>query len=312
MTHFSGNGFGRTVVLMGGTSSERAVSLASGGQVYDCLRSLGLDVVAIDIVSEKDAYCLIREVQPAVAFIALHGKFGEDGTIQAMLESMQIPYTGSGILASALAMNKAAAKKVFLRSNIPTPEFEVTNLPKTSLEFPVITKPLSQGSAIGVSLVRCKDEFEAGIRSARLYGREVIVERYIRGIEVTQAIIDDGTLCPLPLIEILPGRDFYDYVAKYHKGMSEHIIPPRIGQESQKAVTDAAKRAHTALGCRGMSRVDIILGEDGVPYVLEVNTIPGMTPTSLVPDAVRAAGIDFSQFCLKLLKMAVGQRFGYS
>ncbi|MDH7576384.1 MAG: D-alanine--D-alanine ligase [Bacillota bacterium] len=306
----------RIAVLLGGFSSERDVSLKTGKQIAQALADKGYQVKEID-----PAFQLVKslqEFQPDVVFIALHGKFGEDGTIQGLLEILGFPYTGSGVLASALAMNKVMTKKILLSEGIETAPFHVfkkddlkhKDLAQIAgeiiehLEFPVVVKPACQGSTIGVSVVRNLREFEAAVACAFQYDEVSFAEQFIEGVEVTASVL--GTLNPqvLPLIEIISETGFYDYRAKYSAGLSRHIIPARIRPDVAKEVEAIAVRTYRALNCRHFARIDFIISNDGVPYVLEVNTIPGMTPTSLFPDAAQAAGISFSDLVSRLVEEA--------
>jgi D-alanine-D-alanine ligase len=255
--------------------------------------------------------------RPDVAVICLHGRYGEDGTVQGLLELMEIPYTGSGVLASALAMNKIMSKLVFRAHGIPTPadvalrgraeadrfldEFRAGAAP---LAPPVIVKPNRQGSTIGVTIVRDPDEMPAALTTALAYDREILVERLIAGTEITASILGSDELQVLPLIEIVPSTGFYDYERKYTPGATEEIVPARIALEQAERARDLARRAHRALGCRGVSRVDMLVDEDDV-WVLEVNTIPGMTPTSLLPRAAAAAGIPFPRLLDRMIELAL-------
>ncbi|NPV52335.1 MAG: D-alanine--D-alanine ligase [Firmicutes bacterium] len=311
----------RVAVIMGGRSSEREISLKTGTQVAKALEIKGHEVLMFDL--DEHLVTNLQNSKPDVVFIALHGRYGEDGCIQGMLEILGIPYVGSGVLASALAMDKEMSKKIFRLEGIPTPAsyciqkqgYEVlkenskVNDIVTTLEkkfkYPMVVKPNSQGSTIGLSVVNERGEFLAALESAFEYDSRVLVEEYIKGTEITVGIIGNENPRILPVIEIVPLTGFYDYRTKYTQGLSEHIIPARIGEMATRRAKDLALRAHCAFGCRGMSRVDMIISSEDTPneiYVLEVNTIPGMTETSLVPDAARAAGIDFPE----LVDMLVG------
>ncbi|RJQ53307.1 MAG: D-alanine--D-alanine ligase [Actinobacteria bacterium] len=291
---------------MGGRSAEREVSLVTGRQVVAALSERGYRVVALD--TREDFIRSLRKDPPDVAFIALHGRLGEDGTMQGLLEILQIPYTGSGVLASAMAMDKVISKSIFVQAGIPTPPFVVVDstdaldedVTLISLGLPVVVKPACEGSAIGVSIVREKGELLEAITGALKHGGRVLLEQYVRGVEVTVGVIEDDELRPLPTLEIVPANEMYDYEAKYTPGMSEHIIPARICEGDRRACEHLAIRAHRALCCFGFSRTDLIVTEEG-PSVLEVNTIPGMTGTSLFPEAAKAVGIEFGDLVERLV-----------
>ena len=288
-------------VLMGGRSAEREVSLRSGDAVYTALKGLGYDAVAIDTDSE---ICeALRREKIKIAFIALHGGDGENGAVQGMLEVLGIPYTGSGVLASALAMDKEASKKIFLFHNIPVPPFEVLSRGQSALGgaksidsshvdflMPWVVKPATEGSSIGVSIIKDEREIRPAVEKAFSLGNRVIIEKYIEGKEVHIGILNDRVLGG---VEVRPSLEFYSYEAKYHAGLTEYILPPEINGETYEKAKETALSAHIALGCRGATRVDLRIDGRGNPYVLEVNTIPGMTETSLLPKIARLAGLDF-------------------
>ena len=292
----------KVAVLMGGLSNEREVSLISGNAVKGALCEEGLSVAGVDVV-DRDARRLAGLLEGIdIAFIALHGAFGEDGGVQKILEELSIPYTGSGVMASYNSFNKFEMKKVFKKVGIPTPEFFIAG--KGEVDFPLVVKPCSGGSAIGVSIVKERDALESAIFLAHRESRDVMLEKFIEGKEITVSIL--GNLEPrvLPTIEIVSHNEFYDYEAKYTKGMSEHIIPPRLPEGCIRGAEEKALLACRALGCLGFSRIDMIVAVDGAPYILDVNTIPGLTRTSLFPDAARAAGIKFNLLCLRILELA--------
>lgn len=291
----------RVGVLMGGLSEERAISLKTGKAVLSALLQKGYDAVAIDAGRDVARRIMRRGVQ--TAFIALHGRFGEDGCIQGALEIMGIPYTGSGVMASALAMDKIFSKKMFLFHGVSTPVFaDIANARQMpALKLPVIVKPASQGSAIGVSIVRKKAQIRAAVEKAAAFNGGVLVEEFIKGRELTVSILS-GTC--LPVIEICPKDGFYDYNAKYTKGLTEFIVPARLKKGVEKAVLKEALGAYNALGCAGAARVDVMLSEDDRPYVLEVNTVPGLTELSLFPKAAAAAGMDYPTLIVKMLEGA--------
>ncbi|MBM7854079.1 D-alanine-D-alanine ligase [Desulfohalotomaculum tongense] len=305
-------------VLYGGKSTEREVSLKSGEAVFQGLKAKGYRVVKID-VAEQDFIDQIKNENINLAFLALHGKYGEDGTIQGLLEILGIPYTGSGVLASAVAMNKVTTKKLLQVDNIPTPDFctytredisklgmeQVSNEIIDRLSLPVVIKAPTQGSTIGISFVKTKDELPKALEESFKFDRLVMAEKFITGTEVTVTVLGNENPRVLPQIEIVSATGVYDYHAKYTVGMSEHIIPPRLPDKYLEITADLALRTHQTLGCRGLSRVDLIVTKNGNVYVLEANTLPGMTETSLVPDAARAAGIEFPDLVSTLVELAL-------
>jgi D-alanine-D-alanine ligase len=288
-------------VLMGGVSEEREISLMTGNDVLSSLLVSGYDAVGID--AGPDVAGKLAEAGAEVVFIALHGRYGEDGCIQGMLEVMGIPYTGSGVLASALAMDKAAAKKIFLSNGILTPAFRIAGpgARVTGLGLPLIVKPANQGSAIGARIVRKRAELKAALRYAARFGPQVMVEEYIEGRELTVSILGSRVL---PIIEIRPKEGFYDFKAKYTRGATNFIVPAPLKKSVEKREVNAAALAFNALGCRGAARVDIMLDGSERPYVLEVNTIPGLTELSLFPRAARAAGIGYRELIKRMLNGA--------
>jgi len=302
----------RIALLLGGASSEREISLKTGEAVARAMEEEGLDVVKVDVGEDlNELVDTLNRVKPHVVFIALHGRFGEDGVIQGVLEYMGIPYTGSGVMASALAMDKVASKRLFSYHGIPVPRYSVFRkegwtlpgeTPLDALSYPLVVKPAAEGSTIGVSVVKEKGELEPALQNAYRYGETVLVEEYIEGRELTVGILDDE---PLPVVEIIPKGGFYDYKAKYTPGMTQYEVPAKLSQETFTMVQNMALLAHRALGCKGVSRVDFRLSSDGTPYALEVNTIPGMTETSLLPKAARAAGISFKELVLRILESAL-------
>lgn len=359
----------RIAVLMGGSSSERPVSLSTGRQIVEALDREKYQVTAIDTqdllglnatysalpasasasgknrltsASKASAAALTTSDRmelagmgsdqiesdlcrrPDVVFIALHGKGGEDGTVQGLLEFMGLAYTGSGVLASALAMDKTMAKRLFLASGIPVIEAVVASQPQAdtpeafaeitaridaSVGYPVFVKPNAEGSTFGCTLVESRDGLRAAVWNALKYDSKALIERYIRGIEITVGVLETEAGVPeaLPVIEIVPKSAYYDYESKYAPGGSEHIIPARISKSLQERAQSIAVRCHTLLGCRGMSRTDLIVSEAEL-YVLEVNTIPGMTPTSLLPQAAAHAGITFPELLDRLIRAALSNR----
>ncbi|MHB8845653.1 MAG: D-alanine--D-alanine ligase [Nitrospirota bacterium] len=295
-------------VLMGGLSSEREVSLASGAAVLKALIDKGYDAVGIDI--GRDACEQVRKAGIGIAFNALHGKFGEDGAIQGLLEIMGIPCTGSGILASAMGMNKIVSKTLFRSYGLPVGRYLVATrgdqdalaTAEKEIGYPLVVKPSSEGSSVGVSLVHTSGELEPAAKLAFQYDPEILIERYVKGMEVQVGILGERAL---GAIEIVPKDVFYSYKAKYEKGGSDHFFPARVPQDVYERTLDAGLLAHRALGCRGYSRVDFIIGHDGVSYILEVNTLPGMTATSLLPEIAQGAGISFPSLVEEIVRLSI-------
>ncbi len=248
-----------------------------------------------------------------MAFLCLHGKGGEDGSIQGFLETIGLPYTGSGVWASALAIDKEKAKKFYREAGIPTPEsLSITRGEEYSLDEiaqkmggSCVVKPNKEGSSLGVFIVKPGDDLGESIDQAFKVGERLLIERYVEGMELTVAVVGDKEPEALPIIEIVPQSDSYDFESKYAPGGSQHICPARLGEEVARRVGDLAVRAHQALGCSGVSRSDFLLDAHGEPWILETNTIPGMTKTSLLPDAARAAGISFPELCTRLVGYAL-------
>lgn len=299
----------KIAVLLGGTSAEREVSLRSGKAVYKALKSLGYPAVAID--AKGDFCAAMKRRKIGRVFIALHGGYGENGAVQGMLEIMGISYTGSGVLASALAMDKVASKKIFLYHKIPVPPFSIAHraegegqkakgqyMLKTGFPLPWVVKPATEGSSVGVEIVKDRKAFHAALDTAFRFGDTVLIEKYIRGTEVQIAILDDAVLGG---VEVRPSREFYNYEAKYTAGLTQYIFPPDIQRRTAKKAEAAALAAHRALGCSGATRVDLIIDSRGNPYVLEVNTIPGMTETSLLPKIAKNAGLEFPELIQRIL-----------
>ena len=291
---------------MGGGSSEREVSLKSGTAVLNALKTAGYDAVAIDVGS--DICNALATARIEIAFLALHGGYGEDGSIQGMLEVLGIPYTGSGVLASALAMDKEASKKVFLYHNVPVPPFEVfrkgLRITETIMGFPCVVKPAAEGSSIGVAIVPGKNDFENAMDKAFSFGSRIIVEPFIDGKEIHIGILNGKTLGG---VEVRPAGGFYSYEAKYTAGLTEYILPPELDKGVYETAKATALSAHTALGCKGASRVDLRIDAHGNPYVLEVNTLPGMTETSLLPKIAKLAGFDFLQVIEEIIREALDE-----
>ncbi len=303
--------FGHIGVLLGGYSSEREISLKSGKAVYDALEEAGHHVSKIDIVSrEDDIGQMIQAAGIDVAFIALHGALGEDGTIQSLLEMAGVPYTGSGVDASRIAINKISTQNVLRKKNFPVPIF-TTVFQEDSMDedalltrvdgMPVVVKPAAEGSSLGVTIVHKRENFKKAVMEAFRYGSPILVDHYIQGRELTVGILSDE---PLPVVEIRPTHDFFDFTAKYQKGLTDYLVPAPLSAEITTKVQQMALAAYEAVGCRDFSRVDVILDRKMNPYILEINTIPGFTATSLLPMAAQEAGYNFTQLCEKIIALA--------
>ena len=295
--------FGKVAVLMGGKSAERPVSLNSGGMVLKALLAFGIDAHAFD-PSERSLDDLIGE-RFSRAFIALHGRFGEDGTIQGALEYLGLPYTGSGVLASALAMDKVRTKLLWQANGLPTPPFELLDsrtdfkAAAARLGLPIMVKPANEGSSIGMSKVRKAGDLEEAFALAVNYDPVVIAEKFVEGMELTGAILGRT---PLPLIRLETTRDFYDYEAKYVRDDTKYEVPCGLPPDKEREVQEICLKAFDALGCTGWGRADVMMDTAGNAYLLEVNTSPGMTDHSLVPMAARAVGMSYEQLCVKILE----------
>lgn len=302
----------KVAVLCGGPSLEHEVSLASGWNVLNALDRIkfkpelivwGKDHTPPLTVSEFKRFDLV--------FIVMHGPFGEDGTVQAFLELLGIPYTGSGVVASRLGMDKVASKLLFRTANIPTPDYQVTRKVEQGIKIlkmiglPCVVKPSSQGSSIGVAIVRRKKDFKRAFDTAIKFDRRVIVERYIKGREINCGILGNKNPFALPLIEIIPEKEFFDYQAKYDPALAKEITPVLLEGEITRRMQKLAVRAYQILGCRGFARVDMFLEEGGRIYVSEVNTIPGLTENSLLPKEARATGITFPQLLEIIINYAL-------
>jgi D-alanine-D-alanine ligase len=303
---------GRVTVLLGGRSAERDVSLNTGAQVAEALAGRGFAVSTVDTAQGSFIGDIVAS-RPDVVFIALHGRFGEDGTIQGLLELLDIPYVGSGVLASALAMNKVMSKHVYVSEGLTTPAFRVI---RRGEEYDVaaiteelgpdtVVKPANEGSSVGMTIVHDPELLEAAIESAFEHDPLVLVERFETGVEVTVGVLGNEAPVALPTLEIVPVNDFYDYESKYVPGMSRHIIPAGVSEAARVECQRLAMEAHRAIGCMGMSRSDTIVTPEGAVFLLETNTIPGMTKTSLLPDAAAAAGIVFPELCERLVRLGL-------
>jgi D-alanine-D-alanine ligase len=292
-------------VLMGGLSAEREVSLKSGAAVHKALLARGYNAVAVDV--GRDLSARLAEEKIEVAFVCLHGRYGEDGAVQGLLELMGIPYTGSGVLASALAMDKVFAKKIFAANGLtitPYVVFKKGDTPDpTMLPFglPVVVKPSREGSSVGVSIVKERGGFQKALEIAFKYDCEVLVEKYVKGREIQVGMLDEKGI---GAIEIVPKNEFYDFEAKYTDGMATHIMPAPLPQDQYDELLRLGERAHASLGCSGYSRVDFIVTEGKKAYLLEVNTLPGMTALSLLPEIAQHAGIGFEDLVERIIRSA--------
>ena len=297
--------FGKVAVLFGGRSAEREVSLKSGSAVLAALQRSGVDAHAFD-PAERDLSELKKEKFERV-FIALHGRFGEDGTVQGALELLGIPYTGSGVMASAIAMDKWRTKLIWQAAGLPIPEYEALTAPTDwnavadHLDLPLFVKPASEGSSVGVTKVKTVEELPAAYAEAAKHDKVVIAESFMSGGEYTAAILNGRAL---PVIKIEPANEFYDYEAKYLRDDTRYLCPCGLSAEEEAEMQLLAQQAFALIGGQGWGRVDFLRGEDGKAYLLEVNTSPGMTDHSLVPMAARQAGIGFEQLVLQILEGA--------
>jgi len=303
----------KIAVLMGGRSGEREVSLRSGQNVLEAFKRQGLPAVGID--AGLDLGAELRHKKIDTAFVILHGKFGEDGTVQGLLEMMDIQYTGSGVLASALAMNKVFSKKIFTEQGIPTPEYcwaGPQQDPKSAateaideLGLPLVIKPIDEGSSLGVSIAKSQGQTVKSFTHIHKKYGQVMAERFIQGMNVTVGILGCGFKArALPVLELVPKNEFYDYQAKYTGGMTEFHVPARLPGSIYIKTQQAALQAHHALGCHGWSRVDAIVDRSGTVYILEVNTNPGMTDLSDLPAEAKAEGMEYDQLVLEILDSA--------
>jgi D-alanine-D-alanine ligase len=303
----------RVAVLQGGRSLERVVSLRSAARVEDALGELGQEAVGIDV--GRDLVSRLRAERPDVVFIALHGPGGEDGTVQELLEILDLPYTGPGVAACALCMDKVAAKHEIRAAGLPTPDWAAFNATafrelgagdtleeiEERLGFPLVIKPASQGSSLGVEFASSRDEVPEALVAAFSYDDRVLLERYVKGPELAVSILDGEAL---PIVEAIPREeDFFNFEARYEIGRTEYVCPAELGEAETQRVQEIATRTYETLGCTGFARVDLMLGDDG-PQVLEVNAIPGLTDTSLFPMAAEAAGIDFTRLVERIVMSA--------
>jgi D-alanine-D-alanine ligase len=305
----------RVAVLKGGRSLERQVSLRSGARVEDALERLGHEVVALDV--GQDLIGRLRDISPDVAFIAMHGRDGEDGTVQELLEILDIPYTGSGVLACVRATDKVLAKHLMIEAGIPTPDFFAFSetafrelgaadaLPaiEERLDFPIVVKPSSQGSALGIKFARNAAEVPAALVAAFSYDSRVLLERHVDGRDLAVSILDGE---PLPVVEAVPlGDEFYDFEARYEIGRTEFVCPADLPDGVTEQAQELALRTYRLLGCSAFGRVDLMFGADGELTVLEANPIPGLTETSLLPQAAEAAGISFDELVGRIVELAL-------
>ncbi len=305
-------------LLSGGVSSEREVSLNSGNQVYDALDKEKYNIIRYDPKTDLDR--LVKEA-PGIdaALIILHGPYGEDGTVQGLLELLNIPYQGSGVLGSSLGMNKLASKILYEKAKLPIPPYIALQKDdpqkpaawEKQLGLPLVIKPNEAGSSVGMTIVKSLDAIQEAVEKAFSHDSTILLEGYIEGIELTGGVIGNRDLLALPLIEIIPDdeHEFFDYEAKYTAGVTQEICPARIDDEMTQKAQAYAKTAHSALFCSGYSRTDMIL-KDGEIYVLETNTIPGMTATSLLPQAAQVAGFSFSQLLDRLIELCIEEHQG--
>lgn len=325
---------------MGGRSPEHEVSLVSGKEVVKHLNPEKYEALPVviskdgqnwqlknkeefllksssDINQAKDLVPTLRRLEPTrinknadLVFIAMHGPFGEDGTIQGLFETAGFPYTGAGVLASAIGMNKPIFKKIMESEGIPIPKYiifgkgdKIGKIVK-KFKFPLVIKPSNQGSSVGVSLVKDEKDLSIALKTAFIFGNTTIVEEYIKGVEVTCGVLGNKDLIALPVVEIIPKKEFFDYEAKYTDGMSAEIVPARISPKLTRAVQGTAKKVFKAIGCRGFGRIDMIIRNQKL-FVLEINTIPGLTPASLLPKAATVGGISYPQLLDKIIKLSL-------
>ncbi len=312
----------RVAVLKGGRSLERQVSLRSGARVEDALERLGHEAVPVDV--GVDLIGQLRTMSPDCAFVALHGRDGEDGTVQELLEILGIPYTGSGILACSRAMDKVLTKHLLLEAGIPTPEFFAFNqtafrelgaakaLPaiEERLDFPIVVKPSSQGSALGIKFARTPADVPAALVAAFSYDGKVLLERYVAGRDLAVSVLDSapgetGEAEALPVVEAVPqGEDFYDFESRYEIGRTAFVCPAELPGDAGERAQELALATYRLLGCRGFGRVDLMLDAEGELFVLEANAIPGLTETSLLPQAAEAAGVGFDELVGRILELS--------
>lgn len=305
--------FGKVAVLFGGTSAEREISLKSGNAVLAALRSRGVDAHAFD-PAERPLSDLKAEGYSRV-FLILHGRGGEDGTAQGALELLGIPYTGSGVMASAVGMDKWRTKLLWRGAGLPVPDYALLRADsdfdavERQLGLPLFVKPANEGSSVGITKVKTPGALAEAYREAAKHDSLVLAERFVGGGEFTVGMLGEGeggdnTLRALPVVKIVPATEFYDYEAKYFRDDTRYFCPSGLPPDKEAEMQALARQAFTVLGCRGWGRVDVLMDADGTPYLLEINTAPGMTDHSLVPMAARTAGIEFPDLCVKVLELA--------
>ncbi len=305
----------RIGILMGGQSAERDVSLRTGDAVHRALLRRGYDAITIDV--GPSLYKDLMDGEVKIAFLALHGPGGEDGSIQGFLESLRIPYTGSGVRASAIGMHKVVTKTVLAAHDIPVPAGSIVArgtrpsgarvLRAANLKWPVVVKPPSQGSTIGVTIVRKPSQWNEALALAHRYEHEAMIEAYIPGHEVTVGVVSGGggRLDAFPAVEIVAPEGFYDFSAKYQKGRTQYLCPAPLSAKVARQIRDLAIKTYGVLGCEGAARVDFRITPKGKPYVLEINTVPGMTETSLLPMAAARAGLSYDALTERILQSAL-------
>ncbi len=304
----------RIGVLMGGWSSEREISLMSGRNIEASLKRQGLDARGIDM--GRDVLESLKQMGVDVIFNILHGKPGEDGTVQGMLNLLEIPYTGSGVLASALAMNKVMTKRILLREGVLTPHFSVVEEWKDlsgavrevidTIGFPLFMKPAEEGSSVGAAILRSDEGMLSKFRDERKQFGTFFAEQYIDGMIATCGVLGTGKdAYALPVLELVPDNEFYDFEAKYTKGMTEFIIPARLADEVTKATQQLSVATHRIIGCRGFSRVDFVIKSNEIPYVLEINTVPGMTEISDLPAEAKEIGMSYDELVMEILSSSI-------
>lgn len=300
-------------VVMGGPSAEREVSLNTGAAIANALREYGYTNVVEIGLDPRNFGKQLAESKAEVVFNAVHGLYGEDGRLQTLLEIREMPYTGSGMIASVSCMDKVITKRMLRDAGISTPACLIVNKKESGIKekimqrfrLPVVIKPASQGSSIGVEIVKEEKQLDEALANAFKYSRDILVEEFIGGKELTVSMMQkDGEVVALPVIHIAPHSGTYDYHSKYTKGATEYICPADLDEETTKKVQEISKQAYEVLGCSGVARADVMLDEEGNGYVLEINTVPGMTATSLVPKAAAAAGISFPELCNIILQSA--------
>ena len=301
---------------MGGRSLEREVSLKSGKRVLDALNHKGYKATSLDV--DENLVEKLLEIKPNLVYIALHGKYGEDGTVQSLLDVLEIPYTGPGFYANIVSFNKILAKEIFTRHQIPTPEYVALSSESFKemgasrclskiwkrLGTPIIVKPARQGSALGIKLANSTEELPQALIGALSYDHKVLLEKFIKGREITVSILGNDPPQALPIVEIVTEKSFFDFEAMYTMGSTKYFVPARLDKKLTKKCQEIAIKTHEVLGGRDVSRVDMIIS-DSTPYVLELNTSPGMTETSLLPMAASEAGIEFEELVDQLIQMAL-------